>query len=312
MLHDLVVLKHSLLETINTTPSVDELKKLRTNIDNIKNQVPVVPAEHVDYIDQLIAYYDQLIIQAEQPSTDLKHRLQLINDQIFSITQNLFAGNYELEEKYGSVDFVRTNRKIKVSEEVEQIIKQKIALYTNWRYPSLEIGCRDGEWTQYMVAADPLYLMDRHTEFLASAVSQFTPEYQRRLRQYALVNHNLSTLPAGQMAFVFSWSYFNYVSLDTMKQYLRQVFDLLRPGGIFMFSYNDGDTTRGAGMAENFAETYMPKSMLVPLCESLGYQVVEESDKRFLNTHWIELRRPGTLETNKAHQVMGEIKIVTL
>jgi cyclopropane fatty-acyl-phospholipid synthase-like methyltransferase len=113
------------------------------------------------------------------------------------------------------------------------------------------------------------------------------------------------------MAFVFSWGYFNYVSLDTMKQYLRQVFDLLRPGGVFMFSYNDGDTPAGAGMAENFAQTYMPKSMLVTLCESLGYNV-SSTHIHSTNIHWIEITKPGVLETNKAHQVLGKIEPITL
>jgi SAM-dependent methyltransferase len=94
-----------------------------------------------------------------------------------------------------------------------------------------------------------------------------------------------------------------------MKQYLKQIFNVLRPGGIFMFSYNNGDTPQGAGMAENFAQSYMPKSMLTVLCESLGYEIADSSSYN-TNIHWLEVRKPGELETIKAHQVLGEIKRV--
>ena len=270
-LHNLVTFKHKLTQALETGAVVEELIRLRDRISSIKFQVASLSPENTVFVDNLVEYYDELIDKAIQPLEDTEKHLGKITDQINTLTYQLFANNYELEEQYGSVDQVRNNRRITLREDVEEIVKQRILLHTSWRYPALEIGCRDGEWTQFLVAADPLYIMDRHQEFIESTKSKFTPEYQRRLRSYHLVDHNLSALPAGQFAFVFSWGYFNYVSLDTMKQYLRQIHGLLRPGGIFMFSYNDGDTPSGAGMAENFAQTYMPKSLLIPLCESMGF-----------------------------------------
>lgn len=305
-LYDLVSLRQALINSVQVTPSVDELTKLRDAVSNVRFCVNELPAEHQEYIDQLTSYYTQIIELTKKPASDLTARLTLINEQINKITHQLFSGNYSLENTISDINFIRTNRLIKPREDVEQDVKQRIMLHTNWRYPSLEIGCRDGEWTQFMVAADPLYIADQYPEFLTSTAESFTPTYQRRLRQYTIVNHNLSALPAGQMGFVFSWGYFNYVSMDTMRQYLTQVFKLLKPGGVFMFSYNDGDTPTGAGMAESFAQSYMPKSMLVPLCGSLGYDVVFESNTG-TNITWIEIKKPGELKTVKAHQVLGEI-----
>ena len=305
-LHDLVTLRKALTQSLVTDSVVSELFNLRSRLSNIRIQVPVLDAEYSNYVDNLVDTYDQLIDQVNLPVEELQARLIKIDQQISELTHKLFAGNYELEERYGSVDFVRNSRRIFVRSDVEDIIKQRILLHTDWKYPALEIGCRDGEWTQHLIAADPLYIVDRHTEFLESTNSKFNERYQQRLRKYPLVNHNLSALPQGQMAFIFSWGYFNYVSLDTMKQYLRQAYSLLRPGGVFMFSYNDGDTPVGAGMAENFAQTYMPKSLLKPLCESIGYNIENEFD--FETITWIEISKPGTLETSKAHQVLGEIK----
>lgn len=306
-LHDLVTLRQALNNAIDVEKPVQALTELRNKIANIKSQVRTLPQEHEEYIDQLVTEYDRIITEISKPIERYSDRLELINLQINTITHELFYNNYELEEFSGSIEVVRTNRKLTTNADIDQDIKQHILLHTNWRYPSLEIGCRDGEWTQYMVAADPLYIMDRFPEFLDNANNQFPEAYQNRLRKYHLTNHDLSALPQGQMAFVFSWGYFNYVSMDTIKQYLKQILNLLKPGGVFMFSYNDGDTPQGAGMAENFAQTYMPKSLLKPLIESFGYEIIGESNYGN-QISWIKVKKPGTLETIKAHQVLGEIK----
>lgn len=308
-LYDLVTLKRALLQNVNPDSVIFELLKLQTQLENIKLQVPVMSIEDSEYIDNLVTLYGQLIKQAVAPLDRLPAHIANINGKINSITHQLFNGNYDLEIRDGGIENVRNHRRIHINSDIEQDVKQRILLHTNWRYPSLEIGCRDGEWTQYLIAADPLYVMDKYTDFLESTKSKFPESYQRRLRTYQLINHNLLELPQNQMAFVFSWGYFNYVSIDTMKQYLIHVLNLLRPGGIFMFSYNDGDTPQGAGMAENFAQTYMPKSMLLPMCESLGYEIHKESNYSN-NISWVEVKKPGVLHTVKAHQVMGKIESI--
>jgi hypothetical protein len=100
--------------------------------------------------------------------------------------------------------------------------------------------------------------------------------------------------------------------LDTVKEYLKSVKELLRPGGVFMFSYNNGDMYECAAYAEGMWMSYIPKSMLVPMCESLGFEVLYTHESRGSGTaiSWLELKKQGTLETVKAHQVMGEIKYI--
>ena len=188
-LHNLVSLKVALTTLVDADSAIDKLLQLRNNIAGIKLNIPGVDSHHTEYLDSLVNHYDRVITATNKPMDDLEEELDRINAEIAEITQNLFDNNYELEEFYGTIDQVRNNRKIISSPDVEDAIKQRILLHTSWQYPTLEIGCRDGEWTRYLVAADPLYIMDRHVEFLDSANSQFTAEYQRRLRKYHLSNH---------------------------------------------------------------------------------------------------------------------------
>ena len=306
-LYNLVRLKHSLVNAVKITPAVNEITVLRDNLNNVITELPDINLAHKTHITTLSSQYDALLDVLTNSLNDYQKQINEIDSEILTVTRQLFANNYELEERYGTVDQVRNGRRLDMTPDLLDIIKQKIALYTDWKYPALEIGCRDGEWTKYMVAADPLYIMDRQEEFLVSANDQFPVEYQARLRKYQLTpDHKLTALPQGQMAFVFSWGYFNYVSLDTMHQVLKEIKRVLRPGGVFMFSYNDGDTPAGAGMAETFSQSYMPKSILVPLCLSLGFKIIAESNYT-TNLHWLEITLPGTLRTVKSHQVLGEI-----
>jgi SAM-dependent methyltransferase len=146
-----------------------------------------------------------------------------------------------------------------------------------------------------------------YQEFLDSATAQFNEVYQKRIKLYKYNDPQRLTqvLPNNQFSFVFCWNFMNYASFDSIKEYLKAVKELLRPGGTFMFSYNDGDRPGGAGMAENFFMTYTPKQMLLPLAESLGYIVTNQCD-RDRTISWVELRKPGQLKTVKAHQVLGE------
>ena len=307
MLYDLVILRKTLLENYSTEEIESTIARLQDKLESIKLQVPVIGDGNLEFINNLISHYTDVIAKVREPHETFKKQIQQINDEISRVSHELFTNNYDLEEHDGGFDHIRNHRRIYLRPEVEELVRQRIQLYTSWQYPSLEVGCRDGEWTQHLVAADPLYVMDKYQEFLDSTNGKFPESYQRRLRKYRLNNYDFSVLPQKQFGFIFSWGHFNYVSLDTITQTLKKIKELLRPGGVFLFSYNDGDTPAGAGMAENFSQTFIPQSILIPTCMSLGFEVVQ-SFNELPNISWIEVKNPGSLTTIKAHQVMGEIK----
>jgi SAM-dependent methyltransferase len=302
---ELVELRDRLTTVYNTSDIASGVDVLDTGLCHIKNSVNdlALKDEVSDLTTDLHRIYTTLKLNQDRYTALLDH----VNQRISSESAKFFTDNYELELKYNAVENIRKIRVMPLRDETREEILSRIQLHTNWKYPALEIGCRDGEWTKYMVAADPLYIVDYHREFTESAVSNFNEIYQRRVRVYLTEEHDLSTLPQGQMAFVFCWNLLNYASFDTVKEYLKSVKTILRPGGAFLFSYNDGDRPGCAGMAESFFMSYIPKSMLIPLCESLGYRVVQDC-AREMTVSWLEIQLPGELKTVKAHQVMGEIK----
>jgi len=302
---ELVELRDRLRQAYTIEPASNELISLDNEIKAIRStsQPDYFVGEISKVIDHLQTVKDALSYNRDMYDAMIAE----LNFKISQEGQKFFGENYKLELKYDAVENIRKIRVLPLSDEIHSEILNRIRIHTSWQYPALEIGCRDGEWTQYMVSADPLYIVDHYREFTDSATASFTEEYRRRIRVYLTPDHDLSVLPKNQFSFILCWNFLNYRSMDTFKEYLKQAFELLRPGGVFLFSFNDGDRPAGAGYTENFFMSYMPKSLLIPLCESLGFEVVSDQ-AREMAISWLEVRKPGELKTVKAHQAMGEIK----
>jgi len=306
----LVKIREHLVSVYNTEPVAKEINLLDTSLRAIGEETDVkeVKNDIIELVDDLNTVHNKLRFNRD--------RYQALIDQIDQLIQaesrKFLTENYSLELRVESeaIGNIRKVRVLDILPTLQEEILNRIQINTSWKYPALEIGCRDGEWTQHLIAADPLYITDHYRDFLESAVKDFPEEYQRRVRPYLTRDADLSALPQGQMGFVFCWNFLNYRSLDTVKEYLKSVKEVLRPGGVFMFSYNNGDMHECAGYAEGFWMSYIPKSFLVPMCESLGFEVVYTREARGEGTaiSWIELKKHGELDTVKAHQVLGEIK----
>ena len=108
------------------------------------------------------------------------------------------------------------------------------------------------------------------------------------------------------MAFVLAWNIFNYFPLEAIKEYVKEIVKVIRPGGVLMFSYNNSDRWQGAEMVENAFMCHTPKHVLLPLVESLGLTVTASYDYD-PTVSWVEIQKPGGLSTCKAHQSMGAV-----
>lgn len=303
-LSQLIELKNRLVNAYNIAHIRAETNALTTALSHIRDSIDGDYNQRVAVLSSDLNKIDSVLVANQQYYQDTIDR---IDHEMGIIAQRLLADNYDLEIKFDIVENTRKIRNMHIPDDVRELVEHRMKNYTSWQYPALEIGCRDGEWTKFMVAADPLYLVDIDREFLDSAIKDFPETYQGRIRTYVAKDPDLSMLPQGQFGFIFSWNYMNYRGLESYKDYLKTAMNLLRPGGIFMFSYNNGELVAGAGHAENYFMTYIPKSMLVSLIYSLGFELVDSGDYDPA-VSWVEVRKPGTLSTIKTTQVLGKIK----
>jgi len=304
-LHELVSLRNHLRDVLNISVIQHEIESNYTRLQNLAENIDVeISSCIVDTANKHKKHFDYF----RNDVSEVESIVELVQSKIDALSTKFFAENYQLELEYVDAEITRKCRQIKYQAEFVKTLKRRINLYSNWQYPALEIGCGDGEWTKFLVASDPLYIADFFPEFLNSAVEQFDPLYQGRVRKYLIKDfYKISNLPINQFGLIFSYNFFNYLSLDTIKQYLLQCLEWLRPGGTVIFTYNNADLPAAAAYAETYFMTYVPKSILIPMAESIGFETIFSFD---LDPAFscIEFKKPGTLHSIKTGQTLGEIK----
>lgn len=311
-LHELVNLRNSLQTAIDLVSIESAIERNQAALDTLSL---TADPEYQATIASIVKHFDKVTELLPITTQETAKLIERVQEEITERSSKFFASNYQLELSIPDNDMLPSNirnrrhwrrMRMDLDDSPDKHLLSRIFQHSSYKYPALEIGCRDGEFTQHLVASDPLYIADVHAEFLSSAVSMFPDEYQARVRKYLIKNNKIEGLPENQFGFIFSYNFFNYLSFDSIKQLMISAQRWLRPGGTIIFTYNNSDLGVGAAYAESYYMSFVPRSMLVPMCESLGFKLIDHRDYD-PNISWVEFRKHGELTTVKASQALGEI-----
>jgi SAM-dependent methyltransferase len=302
----LVSLRNQLQKAYDTSVIADEIDK---NYQRLINLSDIIDTEIQQQLILVADEHKNIKKHLDSTASNIETLLGTVQSKIDQLASKLFTENYNLELECEDVNLVRNVRQLQRDKQFENCLIQRINLHSGWQYPALEIGCRDGEWTKYLVASDPLYIADFFEEFFYTSLQQFPELYQGRVRKYLIQDYcKIHNLPKNTFGFIFSYNFFNYLSLDSIKQILSQSMEWLRPGGKIVFTYNNCDLPAAAAYAENSFMTYVPKTILQPMAESLGYETTFSFDNDPAYSI-IEFKKPGQMKSIKLAQTFGEIQI---
>lgn len=200
--------------------------------------------------------------------------------------------------------------KIEMEDEIAEVISTIIGKYSEWKFPSLEIGCGKGEMTRSMVSADPLYVTDIHDELLIKLKENFNEIYKKRIRCY--LNRGDPTefnfLPQGQFQFILAWNVFNTYPINPLSKMLISCWNLMRPGATIMFTYNDCDYIQCLNKFTIGYTAWHTEKLITKLVSDTGFDIVNihhYTDE----IHWIEAKKPGELVSVKVHPAVGTISV---
>lgn len=265
---------------------------------------------NIDYNVQLDSYmqeFSQLIDANKQTINKIKDTIVATTSDIDQLAKILF----DTDDQRDRFTDDKVIQLLELDENQTDYITTRIGSYCDWLYPSLIVYPREKKWlSSTIVASDPLYLMQHSSINLSELTEDFSEVYQNRLRCYDI--DNFKKLPQGQFRFVLLWDFLNYISVDQFEFYLKEIFDLIKPGGSCMFSYNNCDLEGPAKLAELNASSYANVRIVESLAKQSGFEIIKFEDlttEDALITHisWVEIRKPGTLTTVKAHQALAKI-----
>ena len=176
-------------------------------------------------------------------------------------------------------------------------ISKTVGYYSDWRWAGVELNPSNGKLTHSMLACDPLYVYRGNivdTDIVKSKFNEFFAE--KRL----MFCDNFNYLPQQQLGLAVSINCYEFWPLDPIKQEMQNVYKTLRPGGHYIFSYNNCELEGSLHLltgAEQY-RSYNTRTLMKSMVEMLGFDIVKEQNYRDAQT-WMVVKKPGDLTSQK-------------
>ena len=331
LLTRLLILRDSIEKNYQHYISIEQCVDL-TLIKN--NQIEASSVSHLPFIsnDRLESLHAEVVNSVEQYYQNLNTLLAFLHEQI-KYEHDQYSKNVSILLDQLTAEIVIQRNKLlnkktvllvnEYEQSIEQIIearkpyntieeqvKLQVNKYVDWRYPGLVFRPRNSEWFDNMVGLDPLYIVDHKKEHLDPSLNGVNDIYKNRLRSYLIDDRKdtdiLDQLPKNQFGVVIAYNFFDYKYYSVICRYLKEVYNLLRPGGVFIFTFNDCDHIRGVELVYRYQATYVPGHLLKQAAADIGYKIVYyyDSDQK---TTCIELQKPGELSSIRGGQTLARI-----
>lgn len=216
---------------------------------------------------------------------------------------------YREEMIYDTADII-LNRRMRIDDEDDLLLRTRLKNLTDWRIPGMIIRPGVETFIEDMVPLDPLYVVDHDPELMRPAISKFTPEYQRRLREYVIDDWAdgpvLDKLPNNQFGTIFAYHYFNHKPMPIICKFLTEFYQKLRPGGSVLMTYNNCDLAHGVIRAEHVWMLYTPRRLIERHAIELGFELIDAYDGKG-DVSWLELRKPGDIASLRGGQTLAKV-----
>lgn len=263
-------------------------------LESIKKQQHIIQKNFEDFentLDQLRAYIDTQISQQESVCLAESYRL------------------YEEEMCHETSTYI-LKRTSPMSPESRIALQTRLLNYTDWQHAGMIIRPALESFVFDMVSLDPLYIVDENYELLEPLILKFPEQYQRRLRPYIINERScepmLSKIPDSQFGLCLVYNLFNFRPLEIIKQYLTEIYQKLKPGGVLIMTFNDCDREKAVMLVESSFACYTPGELVKNLAQSLNYEILYSWHDNGPST-WLELRKPGTLTTLRGGQSFAKV-----
>ena len=291
-------------------------------LDHIRYHVQSVATELPDNLQQELTVASTGIDQAfDTYNTSIENLKSHIQQRITEEEKQWFQASYTLFEQ---VMFSESNEEIlnrrlsktgenskTASYQSETVLRGRLSSYADWRFAGLVIRPGLENFIEGMVGYDPLYIVDQNQDLLKPCLEQFPKLYQNRLRPYTLNDRSdkpiLSQIPDNQFGLCLVYNFFNYRPLEIIRRYLEEIYQKLRPGGILLMTYNDCDQSNAVKLVENNYACYTPGYLIRDLAKNVGYNQTHTWGDGGPSV-WLELRKPGLLESLRGGQTLATIK----
>lgn len=271
------------------------------------------------FVPELYTCRDEIKNAFSELDSAIEKIKQKVNCEIGEQERHWFQESYKLFEQAETCETteqILNNRREQRTDrylESEIILRARLSNYADWRFSGIIIRPGTEDFIDDMVGCDPLYIVDRDYDLLKPAVNRFPELYQNRLRLYTTNDWSdkpiLDKIPNNQFGICLAYNVFNYRPLEIIRKYLQEIYQKLRPGGSLLMTFNDCDNPQAVMLVERCYASYTPGYLIRDLAESIGF-IQKDSWGSDGPSVWLELCKPGVLNSLRGGQTIGKIKII--
>jgi len=300
---------------LNLLDSLDVASECATATGTLSHITHVVTEHAKPYqtnSDDIIKTYNELSSNIAKFSAQIELLKQNLRSDIAQQEQEYLADSlhvYQEEMIHDTTDGI-LNRRMRIDDEDDIVLRTRLKNLTDWRLPGMIIRPGVENYIEDMVPLDPLYVVDHDSELMRPAISKFTPEYQRRLREYVINDWAdgpvLDKLPNNQFGTIFAYHYFNHKPMPIICKFLTEFYEKLRPGGAVLMTYNNCDRAHGVIRSEHIWMLYTPRRLIEQHAIETGFELINAHDGKG-DVSWLEFRKPGDIVSLRGGQTLAKV-----
>ena len=103
-----------------------------------------------------------------------------------------------------------------------------------------------------------------------------------------------------------AYNHLNFRPFEIIKKYFNEIYYKLRPGGMFVLTFNDCERANAVSLVEQNYGCYTPGYLVEQLARTFGYEIVYKYTDGGPST-WIELKKPGEMTSLRGGQALAKI-----
>jgi len=274
--------------------------------NNLKEKMQ---ANHLEVLKNLEDLSDNL----NKFRTDLANTVKQL-EQPYYEKSNLIYKEHQLMHPENRRSRLRENNLIH-NDESKQLLVDTVDTYINSQYAAMQLSPGYGDITKHILAGTPLYIVDDDHLMLEQFQGEFFNETMIRRTNFYSMNDSdddpLLRLPKGQIGFCVIIDYFNFKTVDIIRKYLQSLYNIMRAGGVVIFTFNNCDYPKGIDKVDEMYYCYTTESEMQTICKELGFEIIKlvarDYDELDNGISWLEIKKPGELSTIRAGQGLAQI-----
>lgn len=296
---------------------LSKLLKIEQKIKAIDKSWPGVQhwLKHIDIFSKEVSSIDHrsLELKVQEIAQSIEDFEKLRNHAIQNLSDIIDQKRQTLKNETDKIDLTRKrcaqehqeHRKLFLTDDVlYEKSSGLIGKNANWQFPAIYFEPNTADLTRLIVHADPFYAICDMEYEIESIRSKLSENFKTRVLHY---NKNNATqyFRKYSAGLCVVWKTFLFKSLNNIEKDLKFIEELLLPGALLYFDYNNAETPKGAEGVEQGLYSYITKSELHTLLNSLGFDVVTDEDLLGRSHRVCLCKKQGSLPKINLHNKLG-------